>query len=159
MQLPLHMLIIFNSGQRVPITLKVCEERGRVLVGVSLSKPWTFPIVVSLFMCCTSCSMSWRHEPGEVYLLDGDNKDGDKTFTDPPIQWLERYGLLHGKKFHICRCHYLWCRDSGSHLSHGLTSLMATSMRAIACHKRRQESLPSVHASSLYILQNRGCMC
>jgi len=35
----------------------------------------------------------------------------------------------------------------GSHSSHGLTSLVATSMRAIACHKRRQECHLSVDMS------------
>jgi len=80
-----------------------------------------------------------RHE---LYLLDGEGKDGDHSWTYLFNGLSNRpslYRLLHGKNISSVNAIICVATHSGSHSSHGPTSPMATLMRAIACHKRWQE--------------------
>ena len=58
---------------------------------------------------------------------------------DLPIQWLERQGLLYGKKVPSV---------NASHLSHGPTSPMATAIAPVQYVIKDRESASSVHATS-----------
>jgi len=41
--------------------------------------------------------MGGRHEPGTVYFIKGDNKDGDHPWTCL-FHWQDQLGLQHGTK-------------------------------------------------------------
>ena len=66
---------------------------------------------------------------------------------DLPIQWLERYGLPHGKKVSSVDAIICVSAHSGGHTSHGPASPMATLMRAIASHRRWRECYLCVDTS------------
>jgi len=64
-----------------------------------------------------------------------------ETTSGPTYSMARTIGATAGQKGFICRCHYFVASatHSGSHSLHGPTSPMATSMRAIAHHKRLRE--------------------